>query len=176
MNKDQKIAITSEIKELMDASGALYLTDFKGMTVAEANELRDEFYKANIKYRVVKNTLALRAIQDSGKYSEHSEKFTNFLKGETGLIFAGDDPVAPAKIIKKFFEKGEKPKLKVALVENEMYEAKQLNELASLLSKNELIAGILGSLDSPVSGLVGTLNAVIRDLASVIEEVGKKKQ
>jgi large subunit ribosomal protein L10 len=77
--------------------------------------------------------------------------------------------------LKKYFSKIEKPKFKVAVVDNQFYGSNKLNELASLLSKEELIAGILSSLDSPVSGIVGTLNAVIRDLSSVIEEVAKKK-
>jgi large subunit ribosomal protein L10 len=153
----------------------LYLTDFKGMTVAQVDDLRSEFYKADVKYKVVKNTLALRALKDTEKYSQFADKFDEFLIGPTGIVFASEDPVAPAKILKKYFSKIEKPKFKVAVVDNQFYGSDKLNELASLLSKEELIAGILSSLDSPVSGIVGTLNAVIRDLSSVIEEVAKKK-
>lgn len=80
----------------------------------------------------------------------------------------------PQKILKKFADKLDKPKLKIAIVENEVYDSKQLNALASLPSKEEIISSILGSLDSPASGIVGSLNAVMRDLFSVIEEVGKK--
>ena len=78
-------------------------------------------------------------------------------------------------IIKKYFDKTEKPKLKSAIIESVVYDAKSLNQLASMQTKPEIIAGILGSLNSPASGLVGVLNAVMRDLSSVIEEVAKKK-
>lgn len=175
MEKAKKQEIIDEIKELMNNSSALYLTDFSGMTVEQVDELRSEFYKSNIKYKVVKNTLALRALRDTEKYSSFEDKFKDTLVGPTGIVFAIEDPVAPAKILKKYFLKIEKPKFKVAVVDNQFYGSDKLNELASLLSKEELIAGILGSLDSPVSGIVGALNAVIRDLSSVIEEVAKKQ-
>lgn len=174
MEKDKKIKVTGEIKEMLDSAGALYLTDFIGMTVEEVNELRNEFYKSNIKYKVVKNTLALRAIKESKNYSGYVEKLEEFLEGPTSIVFSDEDPVAPAKIIKKFYDKSEKPKLKVAIVENEIYGSDKLNVLASLLSKDELMSGIVFCINSPVSGIVGSINATIRDLASVVEEVAKK--
>ena len=174
MDKNQKIAATSELKDMFDAADALYLTDFTGMSVADVEELRDEFFKANVKYRVVKNTLAIRALKDSDKYSEFSEKFTEHLTGPTSIAFSGEDPVAPAKILKKFIDKSDKPKFKLALVENEFYESDKLKELSSLLSKDELIAGIIHCINFPATGIVGAINATMRDLASVIEEVGKK--
>lgn len=159
---------------MLNDSTALYFTDFTGMTVAEANELRDEFHKSNIKYRVVKNTLLKRALGDSDNYSEQVEEFSKYLVGPTGVIFAGEDPVSPAKIIKKFFDKSEKPKLKIAYLDNQIFGGEQLNMLASMLTKEEVIAGICGSLNSPASGIVGSINALMRDLFSVIEEVAKK--
>ena len=174
MEKDKKIKVTGEIKEMLDSAGALYLTDFIGMTVEEVNELRNEFYKSNIKYKVVKNTLALRAIKESKNYSGYVEKLDEFLVGPTSIVFSDEDPVAPAKIIKKFYDKSEKPKLKVAILENEIYGYDKLDVLASLLSKDELMSGIVFCINSPVSGIVGSINATIRDFASVVEEVAKK--
>ena len=175
MEKSKKLEITDEILKLMDSAGAIYLVDFTGMTVEQVDNLRDEFFKGGINYKVVKNTLALRAIKQSHNFAKYEDKLGGFLKGPTGIVFSGDDPVAPAKIIKKFFDKGEKPKLKAAIVESEVYDSGKLNELSSILSKNELIAGILSCLESPVSGIVGSINALMRDLASVIEEAAKKQ-
>lgn len=174
MNKEQKAEGVSEIKELILDSQAVYLTDFSGLTVEEVNELRKEFYKSGLKYKVVKNTLTVRALRETDKYSKHLEQLTETLNGPTGIVFAYDNPVSPAKIIKKYFDKIERPKLKVAIVENELYDSKKLNELAALPTKEEIISGILRSLDSPASGIVGSINAVMRDLFSVIEEVAKK--
>lgn len=175
MNRDQKAELQGEILEMLDNSSAIYLTDFAGITVEQVNNLRKDFKKSGIIYKVVKNTLVNRALTDSQKYSSHKESISPSLKGTTGIIFAGADPVEPAKILKKHFDKIEKPRLKLAVIENEIYGDKQLNQIASLQSKPEIIASILSSLDAPVSGIVGSINAVMRDLASVIEEAAKKK-
>lgn len=175
MNKEQKAESVKEIKELIESSEAMYFTDFAGLTVENVNELRKEFFKSDLKYKVVKNTLTSRALSESEKYSSHVEKLKEILHGPTGIVFAYKNPVAPAKILKKFADKIDKPKLKIAIVENEVYDSKQLNALALLPSKEEIISSILGSLDSPASGIVGSINATMRDLFSVIEEVGKKK-
>jgi large subunit ribosomal protein L10 len=176
MNKQDKEQAVLEIKEKLDKATSIYLTDFTGLTVAETNELRDEFFNAKVDYKVLKNTLIIKALQQSNNtFSGQSEKLAEYLKGPTGVIFTYDDPVSPAKILKKFFDKNEKPKLKVAIVEKETYEGKRLNDLASLLTKPEIISSIISSLQSPVSGIVGSINAVMRDLASVIEESAKKQ-
>ena len=175
MEKARKSELIVEIKELMNNANAIYLVDFAKMTVENVNELRGEFHKANVKYKVVKNTLALRAIKESSKFSAYGEGLEPFLIGHTGIVFAAEDTVAPAKILKKYADKIEKPKFKAAILEGELYGSNKLAELSSLLSKDELIAGICGSLNSPVSGIVGSINAVLRDLASVIEEAAKTK-
>ena len=176
MDKQQKIEQTNELKEMFDNAGALYMTDFTGMTVADVEELRDQFYKANVKYRVVKNTLALRALKESDKYSEFSDKFAEYLKGPTSIAFSDSDPIAPAKILKKFMDDNEKPAFKLALVENEFYGSDKLKELASLQSKEELIGSIIYCINYPITGIVGAMNSTMRDLFSVIEEVAKKQQ
>jgi large subunit ribosomal protein L10 len=175
MEKVKKNELIAEIKNLLNDSSAIYLIDFAGMTVAEVENMRGEFFKANIKYKVVKNTLALRALKESESYGKFSENLESHFKSNTGIVFTDTDPVAPAKILKKLTEKTAIPKYKAAIVDGVYYGENKLNELSSLLSREEIIAGILASLDSPVSGIVGSINAVIRDLASVIEEAAKKR-
>ena len=176
MNKKDKEQEVLDIKERLDKASSLYFTDFTGLTVAETNQFRDELFTAKVDYKVLKNTLVKKALEGNEKFAAQAESLTANLKGPTGVIFAYDDPVSPAKIIKKFFDKGEKPKLKVAVIENVSYDSKRLNELAALQSKPELISSIIGSLHAPISGIVHTLNAVIGNLASIIEEVAKKQQ
>jgi len=176
MNKQDKEQAVLEIKEMLDKATSIYLTDFTGLTVAETNELRDELFNAKVDYKVLKNTLIIKALhQSSNSFSEQAGKLVEYLKGPTGVIFAYDDPISPAKILKKFYDKGEKPKLKVAIVEKESYDGKRLNDLASIPSKPEIISSIIGSLQAPVTGIVGSISAIIRDLASVIEEAVKKQ-
>jgi large subunit ribosomal protein L10 len=176
MTKQDKEQEVLEIKEKLDKASSIYLTDFSGLTVEETNLLRDEFFNASVDYKVLKNTLVKKALAASdNRFTAQAEKIGEFLKGPTGVVFTYDDPVAPAKIIKKFFDKGEKPKLKMALVESQMYDSKQLNQLASLQSKPELISAMIGSIHAPITGIVGSINAVLRDLCYVVEEVAKKQ-
>ncbi len=172
MKKNEKVDIVAEVKELIDNSNALYLTDYSGITVSDINDIRTEFRKEGIKYKVFKNTLFKRALDESGKYA----KLSDHLIGMTGYAFAtADNPVAPAKVIKKYFDNIQKLSLKACYIEDQFYDGSSLNELASLPSKNEIIAGIMGSLNSPASGIVGAINAVMRDLVSVIDEISKRE-
>lgn len=177
MNKNEKQQAVSELKAKIDKASSIYLTDFTGLTVAETNELRDKFHNARIDYKVVKNTLFQKALADGGnaKFSELTKVVTEKLEGPTGIIFAYDDPVIPAKILTKFSEKTEKPKLKLAIVESVLYDSSKLKTLAAIPSKPEIISSIIACLNSPVAGIVNCVIAVIRELASVIEEVAKKK-
>ena len=105
---------------------------------------------------------------------EKYEKLADHLTGMTGFAFTSTNPVAPAKIINKYFGEKEKLSLKACYIEGEYYDSSHLKTLATLPSKNELIAGILGRLKSPISGVAGGINAIMRDLVSVIDAVSKK--
>lgn len=170
MNKNEKSEIISEVRELIDGSSALYLTNYSGITVSEITTLRNELRKEGVTYKVYKNTLFERALKESGKY----EKLGDYLTGMTGYAFASSNPVAPAKIIKKYLDASKKFDLKACYIEGQFYDGSHLPELASLQSKEEIIAGILGSLDSPVSGVVRAINAVIRELVSVVDQISKR--
>lgn len=171
MNKNEKAEIIAEAKELIENSSAVYLTDYSKINVADISDIRNQFRKEGVSYKVFKNTLFKRALVESGKF----EKLADHLEGMTGFAFASTNPVAPAKIIKKYNDASQKLNLKACYIETEFYDGSQLAVLAALPSKQELIAGILGSLDSPASGIVGSISAVIRELVSVIDEVSKKK-
>ena len=172
MNKNEKPEIVSEIKEMIEQSTAVYLTDYAGISVEDINGIRNQFRKEGVKYKVFKNTLFKRALDESGKFN----KLADHLVGMTGYIFADENsPVVPAKIIKKYFDDNQKLALKACYIEDQYYDGSRLNDLASLPSKKEIIASILGSLNSPASGIVGVINAVMRDLVSVIDEISKEK-
>lgn len=171
MNRNEKDEIVSEVKEMIDSASAVYLTDYAGISVEDITDIRNKFRKEGVKYRVIKNTLFKRALKETGKF----EKLNEHLIGMTGYVFAGSNPIAPAKIIQKYFDEKQKLPLKACYVDGEFYAGSELKTLASLPSKEEIISGIMGSLNSPASGIVGVLNAVMRDLVSVIYEVSKKK-
>ncbi len=171
MNKTEKTEVISSVKEMIENSSAVYLTDYSGINVDDISKLRGEFRKEKVKYKVIKNTLFKSALEELGKY----DKLADHLVGMTGYAFATDNPVAPAKIIKKYYDEKQKLSLKACYIDEQFYEGSKLNMLAALPSKNELIAGILGCLKSPASGIVGALNAVARDLANVVDQIAKQK-
>jgi len=171
MNKNEKAEIISNVKEMIENSSAVYLTDFSGITVADITNIRNDFRKEGVKYKVIKNTLFKRAVSESGKYSKLGEN----LVGMTGYAFASDNLVAPAKIIKKYVDDKKNLALKACYIEDQYFDGSRLSELASLPTKKEIIAGILGSLNSPAQGIVGAISAVMRDLVSVVDEIAKQK-
>jgi large subunit ribosomal protein L10 len=168
---DQKKAIVAELVELLKPAQGIYFVDFARITVKETSDIRQELFQVGARMRVAKNTLILRAFQEIEGIDIPAE----LMKGQTAIIIAGEDIIAPAKVIKKVFDKTERLAFKAALIEGHLYDGKQLNLVASLPSRADIMAGIVGSLQSPISGIVGSINAVMRDLASLIEEVAKKK-
>jgi large subunit ribosomal protein L10 len=171
MDRNEKSEIISEIKELLESSSAVYLTDYHGINVEDISALRNQFRNEGVSYKVYKNTLVKRALQESGKY----DKIADHLTGMIGFAFTTSNPLAPAKIINKYYGDKEKLSLRACYVEGEYFDGSQLKVLATLPTKNELIASIMGSLNSPVSGIVGAINAVMRDLVSVVDQISKKQ-
>ena len=171
MEKSEKVEIVDKIKELISGSSGMFLVNYSGVNVADINKLRSSFIKEGVTYKVFKNTLFKKALEQAGGY----EKFNDQLVGMIGVAFTGENFVAPAKIIKKYFDEKGKFVFKGCYIESAFYGTDQLNTIASMPTKDEIIAGIIGSVASPATGIVGAINAVIRDLVSVIDEVGKTK-
>lgn len=171
MKRSDKERIVTEVAEVLHKASGMYLTDFTGLTVEQATELRREFRKSGIVYRVAKNTLIRRALEGLEGTGGLSDK----LVGPTGVAVSYDDPIAPARIIKKFADKYARLGLKAAVVERHVYDGSRLDELSKLPTKAETLSSILGSIQAPLAGVPRVLNAVVRDLVSVIGEIEKKK-
>jgi large subunit ribosomal protein L10 len=171
MKRTEKERIVAEVVGIVGRARGMFFTDFSGLTVEQATELRREFRKSGIDYKVVKNTLIQTALESVTGYDRVFDK----LVGPTGVAFAFDDPVGPAKIIQKFAEKHKKLSLKVCVLEKEVYDGSKLGELAKLPTRKEIMASILGSVESPMAGVPNVLLAVLRDLVTVIDEIEKKK-
>jgi large subunit ribosomal protein L10 len=171
MKRDEKEQIVAEVAETVRRSQGLFFTDFAGLTVEQATELRREFHRAGVDYRVVKNTLIQKALEQLTGYDTVLSKLT----GPTGIAFAYEDPIVPAKIIQKFNEKHSKLSLKICVLDRHVYEGTRLSELAKLPSRKEILAAIVGSVQAPVAGVPNVVQAVLRDLVSVIGEIEKKK-
>lgn len=170
--RKEKIELTSELAERLGQAEILYLADFTGLNVKDMTELRRRFREVGSQFVVVKNRLALRALEQLDL-----PDISDYLRGPTGFVLATDDPVTPAKTLREFAkEYEEKPTLKVGVVRERLVSAEEIRELAELPPREELLASIMGSLTAPVSGIVGVLEALLRDVASLVEEVAKKNE
>jgi large subunit ribosomal protein L10 len=171
MDKSEKNEIISQIKELINNSSAIYVVDYSSINVEDINNLRKEFRKEGVTYKVFKNTLVKKALIQIKGY----EKFNDILVGMSGFAFTKDNTTAPAKIIKKYFDNTSKFVLKGCYIEDQFFDGKQLDALSTLPTKAEIVAGIIGSLNAPASGIVGAIGAVMRDIVSVLDAIEKKK-
>jgi len=171
MVKPEKIKKVEEIKELLKDSKGFYLADFTGLTVAEITDLRRRLREKKALMKVVKNTMARRALEDLGY-----EGFSEILVGPNAIIVAYEDPVEPLKSIFEFIKEVNKTQLKVGYVEGTIFDADGLKQLSKLPSKDVLRAQVVGTLQAPIYGLVWRLKGMLTSLAVVLNEIKKKKE
>ncbi len=170
--RKEKIELTAELAERLGEAEILYLTDFTGIDVKNMTELRRRFRESGARFVVVKNRLALRALEqlDLPDISEH-------LTGPTGFVLAGDDPVVPAKTLREFAKEfDDRPAVKVGVVKKRLVSREEIEQLAELPPREELLGSIAGSLTAGVSGIVGVLEGLLRDIAVLAEEVARKNE
>jgi len=169
MNRTEKEQLVSELKEKLEGATALYYTDFTGLNVKRMTDLRRRLRKANVEYVVIKNTLALRAVNESGLVGER-------LKGPTGLVVA-KDPVAAAKVITDFAkENDKKPTVKGGVFEGKKIDVAQVTKLASMPSREQMLADLGAGLQSPMAAFVGALNGLLYMFAGALDALRTQKE
>ena len=173
LTKEQKQEALGAIAETLEGVNTVYLTDYQGLTVEQATGLRRAFREADVQYKVLKNTLLRRAREEKGGFDDLYDQ----LHGPTAVAFT-NDPAGPAKVLKKFLEDNdlEVPRFKGAYVDGAIYEEGQLDALAALKSKDELLADILGLLMAPITNVASALGAQGSGLASVIQQISEKEE
>lgn len=171
MAKQHKVEFVEQLSTKLAESKGVVLVDYRGLTVKQDTELRKKFRDAGVEYLVVKNTLLNLAASDQG-----IEGLDEFLSGPTAVAFGLADPVAPAKILKDFIKETKKMEIKAGILGTKVIDAKEVDALAELPSKDQLIAMLLRALQSPISGLVNCLQGNIRNLVYVLEAVRKQKE
>ena len=172
MTRSEKETVIAEVAEKVSRASALYFTDFSGLTVAEASELRREFRKSGIEYKVVKNTLLDLASRDTDKAS-----LAPYYAGPTAVAFSYDDPVAAAKVLSKFAKTQPNTfKLKAGVLTGKAMSVADIQALADLPSREVLLAKLLGTINAPVANFVGVLAAVPGSFVRALNAIKVQKE
>jgi len=170
MNREDKAAAISELGEGIGQATNAFVISFKGITVPQVTELRRQVRETKSTYVVVKNTLALIAVKDS-PLTALKDQFS----GPTAVAFNRTDAVALAKALTKFAKDVPSISFKGAMLNGQIVPADQIQAIANLPSREELIAKLLFVMQSPIRGLATVLNANIRNIAVVLSEIAKKR-
>lgn len=167
----EKEKVVSDLRDVIKESKAAILTDYRGLSVADLTLLRKKLREVDAEFHVVKNTLFKRAAD--GLIVQ--EGFTQFLEGPTAIGFAKGDPVAASKALLEYVKDHKTMSVKAGVVEGKILNPDQITALSKLPSKEVLVAQMLGSLNSPITSLVGTLSGILSNFVFTLQAVADQK-
>jgi len=170
MPNEKNIQQVEELTKKLDQAKAVYFTDYLGLDVGSLTQLRSEFFDNSVEYYVAKNTL-LKIAAENNKI----EGLDEFLLGPTAIAISYDEPTAPAKIIKEFAKKFEKPTVKGMLFDGEVLDGSKFSSIADMPSREQLIASFAAAIQSPVVKLASVLNATMSNFVGVLNNLKEKK-
>lgn len=171
MTREEKSQVIEELTAQLADNQHIYLTDISGLNAGTTSELRRACFKANVKLAVIKNTLLEKAMEASVK---DFGDLPSVLKGNTSVMYS-ETGNAPAKIIKAFRKKSDKPLLKGAFIEEAIYIGdEQLDALVDIKSREELIGEIVGLLQSPAKNVISALKSSGGKLAGIVKTLSEK--
>lgn len=170
--QEKKQGTVTELHDKLESAKAFYLTDFTGLTVKKVTELRSRLRKAGIEYVVVKNTLAERALEGLDL-----PEVAAFFRGPTAVAIGNDDPVAAAKVLVDFAKENDnKPAMKAGVVDGKAYTANEVDRLAKLPGREQLLAELAGSMQAPMAQVLFLLQAKLQETLGLFEALREQKQ
>lgn len=165
--KEDKVV---EIKNRFTGSGAVIMADYRGLTVKEMQLLRNNLRAVGCELKVYKNSLTEIAMRELALPNMDA-----YLAGPTAIVFTGEDPVAPAKVLTAFAKLHKALEVKGGLVENQVVDAEGVKAIAALPSREELIARLLGTMLNPIVGFARVLNGPVEAFARTVSAVAEQK-
>ncbi len=178
MRKEDKIELVKDLTKKFKENNIFYLLDASGLTVAQVNSFREKCFKQDVEYKVIKNSFIKKALENQEiDYSEIIDG--DSLKGFSGLLFAGQSPSGPAKVLKDFRKSldSDHPSLKVASIESDMFIGDDhLDSLSKLKGKEEIIGDIILLLQSPAKNIISLLKSSENKISGVIKALEDKQE
>ena len=170
MNRNEKAEAISELTDNIGTATNAFVLDFKGITVPQVTELRKQVRESGSNYVVIKNTLALIAVKETPL-----TKLSNHFSGMTAVAYNTTDPVALAKVLTKFAKDVPTVQFKGAMLGGQVVAANEIQNIANLPSREELLGKLLYLMQHPIRGLAVVLNGSLRNLAVVLDQISKQK-
>ena len=171
MRLDQKKKIAEDLKEKFSRSKVVIVTDYQGMNVTTINALRRQLRDADIDYRVVKNSLLVRASQDTDVAT-----ISEFFKGPSAVAISYDDPVTPAKVLTEFAKENKNLKIKVGVMGAKLLDIEDINSLSSLPSREVLLSQVLSAMNGVPTAFVRVLSGTIGQFLNVLTAIKDQKE
>ena len=171
MKLEAKQQITEDLHDRFARSAIIVLTDYKGLDVTSINELRRKLRESNIEYQVVKNTLLVRAAEDT-----EIALIKDHFKGPSAVAISYDDPVAPAKVLTQFAKENDKLEIKVGVLNGKVLDVQAIKALAMLPSREVLLAHVLSTINAVPTSFVRVLAEVPRSLLNVLSAIKDQKE
>lgn len=171
MRRTEKQQIVDELKDKFAKTKVVIVADYKGLNVAAMNSLRRKLREADVEFKVVKNTLLVRASEgtDAALIADH-------FKGPSAVAFSYEDPVAPAKVLTDFAKENEKLEIKIGAMDGKVIDAAGIRALSALPSREVLLAQVLSAMNGVPTGLVRTLNAIPAKLLYALQAIREQKE
>ena len=173
MHRTEKESFVQALRERINRAPVLYLTDFTGLDVKAMSQLRRSLKNSGAEYLVVKNRLAMRAFAETDEFPDISGS----LEGPTGLVFGYEDAVTPAKTLSDFAkEHDDKPVFKLGVMDRQVLQPEQIDKLAKLPSREQLLAELAGAMEAPMAQLASALEAKVQEMAGLLDALKQERE
>lgn len=170
MPNTKNIDQVEQLTDKLSKAKAIYFTEYHGLNVEDITELRREFNKNDVEFKVAKNTLIKLAAENN-----KLDALSSYLSGSTAIALSYEDPTSPARVLKQFKKNHDLPEIKGILFDGEILEGKEFKRIADLPTKNQSLAMLVGALSSPMTKLALTLKASMTDLGNALNNLKDQK-
>jgi len=170
MPKPEKIKAVSDLKEQMEKTSSVFVTDYTGLNVQDITILRKNLRDNSVKYVVAKNTIMKIAAKESGY-----ENLAEYFQGQTALAFGANDPAVAAKILYNSYKDIEKPIIRAFVLDGQFFKGSEITRLADLPTREILLSQIIASIESPISSTISSIDALFQELVATVDALQATK-